>query len=165
MISIELEAKDTVIDVLELKDHIRFHSNDDLYLKRLIKSATTVIENITGRSFLTKTYKFIGSGDGVIELPYPPFVELIEIQSLSPKQYLKRYKIDETKVPTKIFFHAPLKTLQIIYKAGYGDTKNMVPESIRHAVLTLCTSMHENRDTEPKIPMNLISDYIVHRLF
>lgn len=162
MLTVEFEDEELPVLIKELKDHLQFYSSDDRYLKRLIKSATTIIENFTGRSLIKRIYNFTSSGDGMIELPFPPFVKIIEIQSLRPKQFLKRYKVDQTSEITKIFFHAPLKDLQIKYETGY--TKDNIPDPIKQSILTLCANMHNKRDQEPNMPINLINNFVIHRI-
>jgi uncharacterized phiE125 gp8 family phage protein len=151
------------IGLAEVKAHLRLdHSEEDEYLNRLIQAATEHVEQSLGRSLLKQTWEVIwqknkssqvtltsfGTSCIEIPLPYPPILQIAEVNELMPgdqKKIIRRYMLDTQRDIPHLVLADTVEAVQIVYTAGYGEWPTTVPWPIRQAILHLVTDWYENR--------------------
>lgn len=153
------------ISLSEAKDHLRLSTDhDDLRVRGLIKVATEVLENTTGRSFINRTLRHIkpcfNDTREVIYLPRPPLVSITTLdyfdidgasQTVASGNY-QVYVSNEVQgfVKPEPGFSWPATELNrhnavtIDYVAGYGTERTDVPESARQWMLMLIRHWYDN---------------------
>jgi uncharacterized phiE125 gp8 family phage protein len=145
-----LEKSDVpLIPLEEAKAYLRIdHDLEDPLILTFIQVATLWVEQATGKTLLTKTFAYSHEQTRII-LPCPPVLEILEVKSkrgiLEPKEYLWRRHRDTVVLETPFFWG--IRTLTITYRAGFGDTPEDVPPTLRYAVLTTLAYLYENRPT------------------
>ncbi len=140
------------ISLHHIKSHLRLDSNlEDDYLEKLIKTATKSIENYLQRSLILKTWKcLIPNQNSVtihnIKLYHPPLFNILnvcEILSETEKRTIKRYTLTpHTHIPTLSVYG---KSIEVTYKAGYGENYLNIPEPLQQAITLLVGEMFEKR--------------------
>jgi len=150
------------VEVLDARQHLQIeHTDDDGYIKTLIKAATNVAQIITGRKFITQTITIeldATETASPIRLPYPPF------QSVTTFKY---YDGDRTKQtvdsatystigtnPARIVaddggwsVYQSYQALEIVYVVGYGLTSASIPEDIVHAIKIIVADLWNNPES------------------
>lgn len=142
------------------------NSTVDPQLSALIVVAREVAEGWLNRSLLTTTWRltldrFPCWPDDIIRLPRPNLISVEDItyldwsggvQTLDPTLY----SVDTGSLPGRItrnyarVFPPTLpqhNAVTIDYTAGYGATRDLVPQSIRHGMLLLIGELYENRES------------------
>ena len=104
---------------------------------------------------------FIKAKNDEIVLPYPPVQEIVSITykdkdgtetTIPADDYIVDTDSEPARIvpapgeswPTEDLY--PLGAVKIKFKAGYGDTKEDVPNELRQAILMLTAHFYENRE-------------------
>lgn len=151
------------VTLAEAKAQLRIdHDDEDTLLGRLIDSAATTVEEMTGRALVTQTWRLdmpAPSGRAAIRLERAP------VAALSAAVYTDGAGAEQTLALDDLRLYgdadAPLvepvsgKTwpaagtdvdaMRITFVAGYGDA-DAVPEPLRQAVLLLVAHQFERRE-------------------
>lgn len=154
------------ITVADVKKHLRVDdpAEGDSYFAGLITTARELAEIFTRRSFLTQTWDLFLDcfpADGTILLPRPPlqtvsFAKYTDlsgaVQTLDPSTYV----VDTAREPGRLalaylkfwptYRNAP-NSIQIEYKAGYGDTADKVPARVAQAMKLSIGTWYMNRES------------------
>lgn len=195
------------VTLAEAKLHLRVDTaaEDDL-LDDLIAAATDAAEKHMGRALITRTYKlyydswpaencpqewwdgvregaFVGAPLRAVELPYPPLISVVAINSYSDDDTATlwagtNYHVDTKSTPGRIALKQggivplPTKTIngiEVEYTAGYGDAGD-VPTLIKSGILRLIAHMYENRGDDAEAALassgagRMLGQYKIMRL-
>jgi uncharacterized phiE125 gp8 family phage protein len=175
-----------LISLQEIKTHLRLdHALEDEYLQNLIHSATEWVEHEIGRALLCQTWVKIhqpsekASGELsfdqqaiiLIDLEYPPLIEIVSINTLlagGAKKPLKRYVLNTNHLMPRLSLGYNHHAIAITYRCGYGDRPTAVPATLRQAVLTVVTQFYENRsqaaDLKTPLLQSLLNPFRVMRI-
>lgn len=146
----------------EVKTHARVvHTQEDVYIESLIRSARDYAEMFTRRAIITQTWALTLPGfPHFITLPSPP------LQSVSSIQYVDQdgntqtlstdvYDVDTTVEPGRVVLkfnqswpstRDDIAAVTVTYVAGYGLLRTDVPDSYRHAIKFLAAHWFELRE-------------------
>jgi len=152
-------AATPVIDTETAINYVRASEDDEEMIAGLVEAATAMIEgpNGIGTALITSGWK--ASFD---TLPSSLSIALTPVQSVDKITVLTddgNVEVDLDLIhvagdqhPAQIAFltERPVAkrlpgSVTVEFKAGYGDTPEMVPADLRHAVLWLVAHMYENR--------------------
>ena len=170
------------ISIAELRQEIRQTSDyqDDMLLRQ-ISGARMHYEKILDNAYLTQ--KILGRISRFyrrIGLPRPPLqsVESIQYYDVAGNQQIldsSVYGVEPSSNPGYIYLkqnqHWPQtqrdnpSAVEILYFAGYGDTRNDVPQDIRQAILMLCATIYTNpgltgTDNDSKTMQNIHNAFL-----
>jgi len=169
-----------LISLQEVKTHLRLdHALEDAYLENLIHSATEWVEHEIGRALLYQTWvkvyqpcdKTTSEPTLVVELEYPPLVEIVSIHALltgGAQKPIKRYSLNTNHLMPRLSLGCATHPFVITYRCGYGERPTAVPAPLRQAVLTVVTQFYENRsqavDLKTPLLQSLLNPFRVMRL-
>jgi len=164
------------VDERDFKDQARLEAGDadeDVYIKRILKTARQWVENWTGRCLMDSTYDYWiddwPDGD-IIEIPKPPLIwtvadSLVEyvhspteaagvISYTTSTWSTDEYLVDTDSIPGRIVLDysktwptytlRPYNPIRIRFDCGWTDPDD-VPEPLKQAILVLATDMYEIR--------------------
>jgi uncharacterized phiE125 gp8 family phage protein len=154
------------ITATEAKLHCRVdHSTEDAIFTRLIETARIQCEQISGRSFITRTYTaYLDNWPYMtrFELPYPPLASITSVKyydaagSSAATFASSNYEVDTNSEPGRFALKSTatwpsvtlreLNGVEIIYTAGYG-VADAVPDQYKQAMLLLIGHLYENRES------------------
>ncbi|MAF43063.1 MAG: hypothetical protein CMI54_02680 [Parcubacteria group bacterium] len=158
--SVEPAIEPVTLD--EMKDFLKVeHTEDDALIFGLIVAARGLAEEYTHRAFISQTLIFQMDAipsHGVIDLPKAP------LQSVTTFQYVdsdgntqtwgsSNYRVDTVMEPGRVTaaydvswptVRAVTGAVTITYVAGYGSTRNDIPEGIRLAIMLMVSDLYEN---------------------
>lgn len=157
------------VDLGQARLSARIDGTDaDAELEQVIRQHTGEAEQITGRTFISQTWRVtLDAFTPAIKLPNPPLVSVESVkfydvdgvlQTLSPLDYL----VDSASEPGYVV-PAPGKTwpataarinaVEVQYVCGYGESESSIPAEIKGYIL--------GRVTEHFAPNNAVrSDYL-----
>jgi uncharacterized phiE125 gp8 family phage protein len=175
-----------LIGLHEIKTHLRLdHALEDEYLHNLIHSATEWVEHEIGRALLYQTWvkvhqpseKAIGDHSFeqqatlLIDLEYPPLVEIISIHAIladGTKKAIKRYALNTNYLMPQLSLRYNHHPIAITYRCGYGDRPAAVPPTLRQAALMVVAQFYENRsqavDLKTPLLQSLLNPFRVMRI-
>jgi uncharacterized phiE125 gp8 family phage protein len=156
---------DELISVETLIRHARLPEESDhrydIWPAR-IQAARLWAEEYTGRAFLTQTWSLtvdrVYDGNVPLILPRSPLIDVTSVKVYDTEDAettvsTSNYRVDTTTEPGRLLLttsagswgssYRPYGALQVIYRAGYGATEDLVPAPIRQAVLLLATEFNE----------------------
>lgn len=159
------------ISLKELKEYLRIEGDlEHGLLENLIQAARWGIEEWTGRVFIRRTLEATLHWDGIspIDLPYPPFVTLVEVRdSVGNTLKVKDILRGELKCQIVLQPRQPGE-VKIHYQAGYGVNPEEVPAPLRLAILTMAGKYYEARGSDvggiDQNVIHLIYPYQIRRL-
>lgn len=150
----------------EAKLHCRIDaSTEDSLIAFWIETARLQCEDISRRSFITRTYTAYLDcwPSSLFELPYPPLLAVSSIKyyddagSAAATFSTSNYQVDAHSEPGRVCLKStadwPSTTLrdingvEIIYTAGYGSNATDVPDRYKAAMLLLIAHYYENRES------------------
>lgn len=150
------------ISLIEAKAHLRVdHSTDDTLITASIVAARAAAENFCQRALITqqwkKTLDFFPCG---ITLPMPPVQSVVSLKYYDTngvQQTLDSltYTLDVMNEPGRLVPAYGLtwpatrdipNTVEVIYKAGYGDAAVNVPGPIKAWILLKIAELYEYRE-------------------
>lgn len=155
-------AVTTPVTLANVKEHLKEYGTDnDAYITRLINVATDLGERITGRDFINKEYRAY--------LDYFPYRGLLEIRKTKLQSIVNiQYYINNTLTlwdvsnyyNTNTSYYSEIDTVdnnvypstdcrkqavQIQFIAGYGDSADDVPDTIKQGLYMIIANLYENR--------------------
>lgn len=162
------DSSDAVVELTEAGEHMRVDTEEEgLAVARMIRAATQVFEEETGRQILTAKWRLYLRRFPLerepIRIPKPPLQQIDQIQYLDPSGNLETWDPSEYTViaPSGPFarhgvvFPAPGHVypscrwaddgVRVDFTAGWG-TSNATPESVRDAILAIATGLYEFRE-------------------
>ncbi|PHR59345.1 MAG: hypothetical protein COA43_09425 [Robiginitomaculum sp.] len=160
------------IDLAYAKQFLRVDGDDEnTLITSFITLARSQVENIIGRTLITRAYKYSGDlpNSTCLHLPRPPLLAVTSItlfdaaeQSavIAPQQYTVNIRRDPGDVKLNTgsswadFLTNPAQ-IEIQFSAGYGESADDIPLPIKQAILLLLAQHFEYRDhaDHPSIPM------------
>ena len=152
MKSTVLDAPDILAVPLErMKSYARISGDyDDHLLTGLIKTATTWVEEETGKDLLTKTRK-VSHHNNVLTLPYAPIQKILEVKSGRRIVSSENYQLNHTLNTLTIPVHQAGKSNSVTYQSGFGHDPKDIPETLAQAVMSTVLYIYENRyELSPK---------------
>lgn len=162
------------VTLRETKQHLRIlNDNEDEYIaKILIPSAREMVENLTGRALVARTYDykldhFPPLDTTLLKLPMPPLISVTSVKYQDSSNVQQTWASAEYDVITDATFsgvrpkygenypstlHHP-DSVVVRYVAGYADSgaspadfADMVPMNLKHAMWLLIGHGLENRE-------------------
>jgi uncharacterized phiE125 gp8 family phage protein len=158
------------VTLSEAKAHMRVDtSDDDTYITSLIKAAREWCEEYLDRTLVNTQWvmrfdRFPTDGTHDIELPRPPIVSsgtatavalTFTYENGTTATYgTSSYRVDRASTPgaVKTLYGQTWpphlqddNAISVTWWAGYGASGSDVPQSIRHAILMLCSHWYETR--------------------
>lgn len=143
------------ITLTEAKTHLRVSgTDDDDRITALIAAAREEAETITGRAFITQTWRLTLDRfplAGPIVLPRPPLQSItslayVDSDGASQTWDAANYRVSANNEPGRIepAYNEVWPTTRLVseaatvtYAAGYGDAASDVPGGIKNAILLL----------------------------
>ena len=152
-------ASTAVIDTETAINYVRASDDDEEMIAGLIEAATAMIEgpNGIGTALITSGWKAtFDTLPSSISIPLTPVQSVEKITVLTDagavEVDLDLIHVAADQHPAQIVFltERPVAkrlpgSVTVEFKAGYGDTPELVPADLRHAVLWLVANLHENR--------------------
>ena len=173
----------------EVKTNLKITTTDyDTILTPMIKTAVSKCEGVTGRDFITKSYrayldKFPADSRIAIK------IEKSKLQSVASIQYYKndvlvtldaaKYYITSDADYSYIFIKSGesypddvddrAQAIHINTNVGYGDTAADVPQGIKQALIAYIAMLYNNAgdcaiDKADNLALNLLSGYVISEL-
>lgn len=171
------------ITVDDLKTFARIDGNDeDSLLQSFISTARKMTEDYLGRALIEQiiTLKMDEWPGEVIELPRPPLMSIVAVETLDEEDTATVY--DSSNYFTNVTAEPGLLILkngvtppqntnryyggyQIRYKAGYGATAANVPRPIIDSIKQWATALYENRAVGNEPPGEIKSLLNLYRVW
>jgi len=176
----------------EVKEHIGVqHTEDDAYLRSILRAATRRAESYTGRKFVNETITLDLDAQEAIAafyLPYAPLSSLTSFVTYTSDSDTTgtavpatNYRVDGDN-PARVVaidggwnLYRAYKAARLVYVAGYGSSGEDVPDDLLHAIKVLCADMYMNQESAkletrtqlnanllPTAARTLLQPYIVH---
>lgn len=173
IINLVADASIDPLTLTEVKNFLRVDiiTDDDL-ITRIIKTAIKQCELYTGKTLITKTYKysFYNSIIQAVKLLYAP------IQSISSVKVVNEEN-SETTINSSVYFidtiggilnfktvPANFYRLDITYIAGYGSNATDVPEELKQAMLIHIARMYDDKNGYSILPKTSLDIYKKHKI-
>ena len=174
-ISILEKRKESLFDLAFLSSYLRLgpEQSNDLkdHLKYLVEVATDWGQERLGKTLLMQKIKVVHRNNDIL-LPYGP-VQSNDIHSVKRKgktlEEGKDYSVvsykDTQKVKTPFSWKS--HEVEVIYSAGYGETAEDVPLSIRNSILRSVETLYHNGgdikdlEKEASVLMSPYTDYFL----
>jgi len=152
----------------EVKTQLRVDSIDeDAYLDISIVTAREWAENYTCRKFITQTWNM--HLDRFSDEIFIPFGELQAVNSIkyydenNSQQTLSsaNYEVDTFSTLGRVrpaqgyswpATYSKYNSITIEFDCGYGDSRNDVPQTIRHGIAYIAAQLFEHRESMSGIP-------------
>ncbi len=151
------------VTLAEAKLHLRVDADDDdALITSLIVAARIWCEGFQNRAFITQTITgYLDRFANSISLPQPPLISVESIKYFDTggdQQTLSDsiYDVDTTSEPGLITLafnqswpaiRSVHHSVEIIFKAGYGDAGSDVPDTVKSAMKLLIGHLYEHRET------------------
>lgn len=131
----EISPFDGLIDLEEVKLYLRVtNTEEDELIKSLVLASIKKAEAITNRSITQKEFLFYVDNAIEFELPYPPFIELVSINT-------DKYELDDRDILAKITLNEA-QDVEVQYKTGYIQ----LPDDMKVWILSTTATLYENRE-------------------
>lgn len=171
MSTLELITQATTkpLSVLEARQHCRASEDDDVVLALYLAAATQAVQDETGRSLITETWRYSMAGFtcGEIILPRAPLVAVTSVDiwdadgadvAVAGAVYQVTAPAGPTAQPGRVAL-APSQAwpdvqsnradaVRVTFTAGYGTDGEAVPPTLRAAILLMTGSMYEFREAD-----------------
>ena len=155
-----------LVALAEIKQHCRVdHSDDDTILGFYVKAAISHLETrkgIMGLAFMQQVWELTYDAFPCDKLMIPlrPVISVDSVEYIdattgayvlwADTNYTVDLSSDNAWIAPVDSWPTPrsaMNAVKITFKAGFGDTADKVPESIRIAVMLLAAHWYENRET------------------
>jgi len=170
-LSLTVPSTDRPVSLASAKLHLRVGDGEeeDFLIRALIAAATEYVENFTGRALISQTWiEYFDAFPACISLKKSPAVSVTSIKyldSAGDEQTLPAadYTVDVITEKSRIApvygsswpsTYGEFNSVYVEYVAGYGDTEDDVPHSIRAALLLLIGHLYENREVSIPTALN-----------
>ena len=175
-----------VISLSEMKDFMKFDLDDeDDLITSLIQGAERVAERYTGLTFLNKTItEYFNSWESKLIVSDKPVRSVTAIYVATDADYTEEevtssyYKLfnfdDMSKDPfillkqgyTLPTIYPDTLGVRAVYVAGFGETPQSVPSSIKLAIKLIVSHWFENRESQeiPNEAQRILQKYKVYRI-
>ncbi|MGV1013702.1 MAG: head-tail connector protein [Methyloceanibacter sp.] len=151
------------ISLAEAKAHLRVDSDDeDMLIEQLIVTARMFIERALGLALITQTWSYFidtWPRSFTVALPLTPVqavsaVKLHDAEGGTTTLDEVAYAVDVLSQPARVVLTGAVPTVtlralnafEVLLLAGYGDEKEEVPETLRHALVLLVAHWFERRE-------------------
>jgi uncharacterized phiE125 gp8 family phage protein len=160
------EAEPVTIDEVLVQAKIDHNDEDDL-VAGLISRTREFVEDYCGIAIMASDWRltlngFYEKGGGIIELPRPPLVDVIQVSYVDTAGVQQDVAIVDNSfariadagllscISPAINSTWPATanvpgSVQVDYTAGYADPED-VPGVLKHAIILLCAQYHKNRE-------------------
>lgn len=146
-------------------------THEDSLITDLISTARLQVENILGRTLISRTMLYSGPvpNGHCLVLPRPPLLAVTRLSVVDGDDHsidipTTDYKISTRRDPGEIAltishnwvdYLVGCTTIEIEFRAGYGDSPSDIPLPIKQAILLLLAQHYEYRDgaEHPAVPM------------
>lgn len=139
------------------------HSDDDAYITSLIAAAVAYVDGtgLLGRAMITQSWaQWVSQSPGWVRLKMGPFQELTSIEYYDAAGTLQTASTGDFEIRKagdyvvlkpedgKAWPNAQMRAdaIKITYVAGYGDSADDVPASLRAAIKMLVAHWYLNRE-------------------
>ena len=161
------------VSVNDLADELRLDDDQNIpSLAILAKAARIAVERATRRALINQTITAVWdcwpkSGDW-FTLERAPFSSLTTFQYLNTSKVWTDvtstyYSTDSVTDPARIFVRADQSwpenkidepaSVKAVYVAGYGATKESVPDALRQAIMSIAIDLYEHPEMQPEIAL------------
>lgn len=166
LITLIQPAEQAPVSISECKADLRIEPGftlDDALIESYILAATRVCSEMVGRKLINETWKLSlrHVGAGVIELPFQPVNEIVEIQYFDKENvsrtldrsnlYLYNYDNGSTLEPVLNWswpqVYSRRDAINITFKAGHGEGPESVPDTIKKAIRLIVVHWYEHRSS------------------
>ena len=156
--------EELALDFNLVKAHLRqIDTSEDEYIRMLVQAATEVVESKTNRAFINRPIRYTRQGwpchRDSLELPVHPVSDITSVKFFDTSGSVStwdssRYFIGKANVG----YIAPVNgelwpylynydnEITVEYIAGYGDTHESVPPSVKAAIMYLVGHFFANRE-------------------
>jgi uncharacterized phiE125 gp8 family phage protein len=157
------------VTVDDVKAQLRIDSTaEDAYLAALITVARTAAEDRLQRTLLATTWRLlIDAFPDAIRLPMPRVQSVASVQYVDPDGALQTlapalYSVDSASEPGWIVpawdqdwpeTRAQINAVSVVYTAGYGSDRSLVPAPVRQWILLAVGEMYRARERGAEKPM------------
>lgn len=171
----------------EVKTFCRIDGSDeDTLIESFITTVRDAAEKYMHRALIEQTITLVMDfwpNGSIIKLPSPPLISIVGIYTTDEDDVDTEYNsdyyfVDIISEPGKLLikqgYTEPINTerdysgYKIVYKSGYGDSSDDVPESIKLAIKLWVSAIYETRLFDPKNPpievKNILDLYTVHKI-
>lgn len=141
------------------------HSVEDTLILQWIKAARKIAEEYQHRSYIEQVYTLTYDDfpKECIEFPQAPLISVDSVKyydedDAESELTSDNYFVDTMSEVGRLSLNAnvdwpnvtlrPINGVVIEFTAGYGDSADSVPDSVKNAIYLYCTHMYENRDSE-----------------
>jgi uncharacterized phiE125 gp8 family phage protein len=148
---------------------------EDAWFLSRIRAGREKVETYVKLSLMPQTWVLTATGNipRVVDLPRPPLLELVSVQTASDKFApwvdvdLDDVAVFKESAPAQISIKADISAIGILrieYRAGH-ETPERIPSPLKDAILLYVSHSYENRAGEADIPKafyDLIEPYRLH---
>ena len=148
-------------------EEIREHTNvtdhdDDPRLLEYLRSATTHIEILARKQFITQTWRVTGNNwpGSIIELPKRPLLSVTTVKYYDNSDTQQTvdsslYTVDTDATPGRIVLNfgetwpsnrGHVNDIEVIFVCGFGASAASVPATYKHAIKLMVSHWNENRE-------------------
>lgn len=153
------------VSLEDAKAHLRItHDADDDAIAALIKTARQICEEHTGLALITRDCRLYLDQwpKHALSLPKPPLVHVAAIHVYDADGDAVEfpavsYAVDTVGRPGRIEITGtppraaqPLNGIEIAFSAGFGDSEDDVPSSLREGIKRLVAHLYMNRGDAPE---------------
>ena len=146
-------------------------THEDSLITDLISTARLQVENMLGRTLISRTMLYSGPvpNGHCLVLPRPPLLAVTRLSVIGDDDQMvdiptSDYKVSTRRDPGEISldahhgwrdYLAGCTTIEIEFRAGYGDNPSDIPLPIKQAICLLLAQHYEYRDgaEHPPVPM------------
>ena len=133
---------------------------EDALISDLVEAATRRVEFEAGLALITQQWRYFRDcwpRSGVLEIPIHPVQTVTSLKALTPSGLItvdaSLYEADSASRPARVraltgfpALARGFNVVEILLTAGFGDTPQDVPASLRQAILLLAAFWFENRE-------------------